>query len=134
MTQYIPTRRTSLLVQTGAGERHLFFVLTDPHGDPPAVLMANVSTVPRKYVPYDKTCILDAKDHQFLNRQSYIAYRFAEIVPVQRIAQKVRTGDMKPMGAISEECCARICAGILTSPAVPLKCKTFYGAATGGSH
>jgi len=127
---FVPTRRTSLLVQTGDGGEHLFFVLTDPYGDPPAVLMANASSVPRKYVPYDKTCILDRKDHDFFDRPSYIAYSFAEIVPVQRIAQKVRTREMRVMGAISEECCAQICAGILTSLALPLKCKKFYKAAT----
>jgi hypothetical protein len=130
VTQFVPTRRTALLLRTGS-ERHLFFVLTDPHGEPPAVLIANASTVPRKYVPYDKTCILQGSDHRFLDRPSYIAYQFSEIVFVKKIAQGVLTGDMKPMAAISEECCARICAGVLTSPAVPLKCKRFYQAATG---
>jgi hypothetical protein len=34
------------------------------------------------------------------------------------------------MKAISEECCARISAGVMKSPAIPLRCRKFYVAAT----
>lgn len=109
----------------------MFFVLTDPHGEPPAVLIANVTSI-RKHVPYDKTCVLDGTEHPFLVHRSYIAYEFAEVMPLAAISRGMKTGEMKIMGAIKEDVCARVCEGVLKSPAIPLKCRKFYETAAKG--
>ena len=127
MNGYTPSRRAALLLQTGPGEQdvHLFFVLTDPFGEPPSVLLANATSI-RQNVPYDATCVGDRADHAWLTHPSFIAYRFAVVMLASRVTAGVRSGAMQPMGPISEDTCARICAGVLASPASTPRCKAFY--------
>ena len=90
--------------------KHLFFVLTDPRGNPGSVAMVSVQSVIRGVGP-DAACLLYPGDHPFLKRDSFVAYRHGRIEPAQKLADGVRQGILEAREMLNDAVFARVLRG-----------------------
>lgn len=88
---YVPVKRATLLIPTKYtdtnDERHLFVIMND-HCKHNRHLVVNFTSVPKKK-KYDKTCIVKAGEHPFIGNDSYVAYRFADVLGHKHIIRCV---------------------------------------------
>ena len=120
--------RTTFLRRHGDGDlTHLFFVITnefdDGTGNGNRILIVNATT-DYKTRSTDPACPLKAGDHPFIVRDSYIAYRYAEVLTLTDFFSK----QMRYYGLADENVFQRICNGFMVSRQVPRKAVTFYTA------
>jgi len=88
------------------------------------VLLVNITTIyPR--IPYDKSCILNPKDHPFLKHPSYVKYSKARIIRVDVIKNGLLANTFKPQDMIDEEVFKRIIEGFRVSSYVSPKILRF---------
>ena len=119
-------QRSSFLVNRN-NSKHLFIALTneidDGTGKGKRVLVVNVTT---DYGTRgtDTTCLLSPGDHSFINNQSYIAYRYAELLPLQELLSQ----SIRYEGMVDTAVFERICQGVLESKHTPLRVVDFYNA------
>lgn len=104
--------------------KHLFVVLTEALGDPPAVLMASISSVPTTYT-HDASCELRAGDHSFVTHDSFIRFDLAKIIESEKLIHGVDSGVFIVREPVSEALYARICAGLKVSPNTSVKVRNF---------
>ncbi|RLJ18234.1 hypothetical protein DJ030_12680 [bacterium endosymbiont of Escarpia laminata] len=72
-------------------DAHLFFVLSDPVGNPPKVAMVNIST--KRNLPFeDHTVVLQPGDHSFIRHDSFVYYEYARLINVEVVERKVAEG------------------------------------------
>lgn len=126
---FIPARRATVLVPSGTAQqpnlKHLFILVTDPHGEPKVVIIVSISSV-KPNAHYDPTCSLYQGDHPFINRDSFVAYRTAQIIEVSKLVNGVAKGILVPRDPIDGGIFARICQGILDSRFTPTGVKEAY--------
>lgn len=92
---------------------HLWFILTDPEGDPPSV----VAVMVRTHVRFtDPTVVLNVTDHPFVKHESSVHYSSARFFSVARIQRALATGRAHLREDMSEALFARVRAGLLESP------------------
>lgn len=124
---FAAVKRATLLYPCGGTlqnpNHHLFILLTDPVGPAKQVLMVNVSTI--RGERYDSTCVLDARDHPFLRRPSYVVYAASRTEPVSRLMNGIAAGEFIAHELLKEEVFARVVAGIEKSPHTRPFAKTF---------
>ncbi len=86
-----PFRKGTILIPTGPCN-HLHIICNNPVFYPKlakeCVLAVNISTVTTD-IPYDISCVLNTGDHPFINRQSYVYYRKADIFGATAVAKNV---------------------------------------------
>lgn len=97
---------------------HLFFVMTDPFGEPPAVITVNISTL-KGIDTEDRTTVLDVGDHPFINRKSYIAYDYARKLNVDIILKRLEKGLIELRDDVEETVFNRILEGLYESRRTP---------------
>lgn len=98
---------------------HLCIILNDPPDrEPRQVLYVPVIMVRKKY---DRTCILDVGDHEFIKQRSCVHYA---MVGVRAVAHLAKCGSRKD--PLADDVLERVCAGILDSPHSPPWAKKFY--------
>lgn len=118
MRIFLPARRATVLVPSGPASdperKHLFIVLTDPRGNPASVAMVSVQSVIRGIAP-DATCLLYPGDHQFLKRDSFVAYRHGRIEPAQKLVDGVRQGVLEAREMLEDAVFARVLRGLSES-------------------
>jgi hypothetical protein len=136
MSLFVPFRRATLLIPTGAAHdpdrKHLFIVLTDPaqvldFDEKHSLLVGVYSINPDSH--HDPACELYAGDHAFIRHKSYVHYARARIESSQSIVNGVRKGLLVPKAMLVEEIFARVCRGLVESRFTPPIIVTFYKAA-----
>ena len=120
--------RATFLRRHGDGNlTHLFFVLTnefdDGTGNGKRILIVNATT-DYKTRNTDPACLLNVGDHSFIVRESYVAYRYAEVLTLPDFFSK----QMAYYGLVEEGIFERIRNGVMASRNTPLKAKNFYSA------
>lgn len=75
-----------------------------------SVLAVNVSSI-REKGTYDGTCVLRAGDHPFITHDSYIRYKDAVVMRVEKLISAVNSGEITVMENVSDEVFGRILAG-----------------------
>jgi len=135
MKLFLPYRKATLLMPSGPehdpDRMHLFIVLTDPITGKKLVLIASLSSI-YDGVPYDRTCILEAGEHQFIRHRSYIDYSKLTIVEAGKLSKGVQTGVFSNKGPMSEDIVNRIVDGVFVSKRTPREAKVFLQSYTDG--
>ena len=70
--QYTAYKRATLLIPSGPG-MHLYVVMNDVDSNGQHILFSITTARENKY--YDKACILEPDDHDFLENKSYVYYK-----------------------------------------------------------
>jgi hypothetical protein len=114
---------TCILLPKPSGDiRHLWIVLTEPDGDPPQVVIVNLTkNKPRA----DTTCILMPSDHDFVKVETVVHYGDARLVPAEPLSQIAKLRDYDFQADCSAELLERVQLGLLASPSTPKKIKTY---------
>lgn len=120
----------TLLVPSGPSGLHLFIIALGPsvlsgYGATPQVLMASTTTI-RDGIPYDPACVLNVGDHPFIQRASYIAYRYIRLDPVAHIEHMVRSASWLPRESCGAELLQRVVAGVHLSKLTPREFKRLF--------
>lgn len=102
--------------------QHLFFIMTQPHGEPPIVVMVNISTV-RGYRMEDPTVILHPGDHSFIKHDSYVGYGFTRKIRLSVLEKHLEDGKAEMMDPVAEHIFQRVFDGLLQSPHTPQEMK-----------
>ena len=136
MSLFVPFRRATLLIPTGAAHdpdrKHLFIVLTDPaqvldFDEKHSLLVGVYSITPESR--HDPACELYAGDHAFIRHKSYVHYARARIEPSQAILNGVKKGVFVQKDMLVEDIFARVCKGLVESRFTPPIIVSFYKAA-----
>lgn len=120
-------RKGTLLILSGPVE-HLHIVMNDPvysheHGWD-GVLAVNISSV-KPGIYHDPSCIVQAGQHQFVSRDSWVVYREAAVMRCDRLEYKLASGEIRGHQTTTEELFANVRAGFDISRMVPQKIKRF---------
>lgn len=92
---------------------HLWFVLTDPHGDPPSVVAVMMRTV-TKFT--DATVTLRPGDHPFVKHDSAVQYSTAQQFNVERLMRAMRSGRCHLRESMPPRLLERVRRGLLAPP------------------
>lgn len=96
---------------------HLFIVLTNTN-EAKEVLIINITSSDK----FDETCVLTNQDHSFINRKSYVSYRYCNIIHTDKLKELI----VKTYETINQETLNRIIKGLYKSKYTKQKIKTFY--------
>ncbi len=129
MAQWQLCAGATLLMPSGNEGDHLYVVLNDPRafegrGQQFWVVLVNLSSV-REGVAHDATCVLDAGDHVFVKRPSFVFYRNARVEPQNHVLRLVEQGVFNPHVPVSAELLQRIKTGLFDSPHTKREFKRF---------
>lgn len=90
-----PEPGMTLLLPSGPAndprKNHLFVLMTAASGPARQVLMVPICTL---RATSDRTCILQADDHEFLQRESFVAYRNTRLEFADRLVRGVAKGEL----------------------------------------
>lgn len=75
-----------------------------------SVLAVNVSSV-RPEAQFDDTCVLHAGDHPFIVHDSYVRYKDAVVMKVERILSAIDSGEITVLEEVSDDVFERVLAG-----------------------
>lgn len=114
-----------MLPKPGQETEHLWVLITDPDPATHEAIMVNVTTL-RPHS--DKTTILNAGDHPFVQKPSVIFFADARTVDTRLLDDAVQRGAYHVRTAFQEAVILRIQAGLLASTFTPKKIKTAYAA------
>ena len=96
MTEFCPNAKATILAIAGKID-HLHIICTKQffYKDTGAqsVLAVNVSSI-REKGTYDGTCVLRAGDHPFITHDSYIRYKDAVVMKVEKLISAVNSGEI----------------------------------------
>jgi hypothetical protein len=125
---YLPSKGCTLLIPSGTifnpDGRHLFVVLTNPCEGGLHVLASISSVKPNR--SYDSTCVLQAGEHPFLDRQSFVFYAKIQQVPHAGIIRCVKSGLYIPKENCDATVLKRIGEGVTESPMAPRWAKEYF--------
>ena len=99
----------------GAPE-HLWIVATDPEGDPPSVVIVNVTSLVddgKRHI--DEACVLNESDHPFVRHDSFMKYKAAALVEVSTLQSLLAKGLIKSPAPVSAHVLQRVRQGFLDS-------------------
>ena len=75
----------------------------------------------------DQTCILQANDHPWLNRESYVLYRYAQIMAAEKLETGVQNGAVLVHPDLNAQTFLRVRNGLCKSPQTKRKVKRYLG-------
>lgn len=114
--------KNTVLIHSGPCP-HLHVVLTEPDGEPPTVLVVNVSS---KRKNSDQTTVLTSGEHSFLTKaESVVRYDQAKFLNHQPLIKAVEDGVLSVYEDVTDELFEKIRQGILSSPETPLAVKGY---------
>lgn len=113
---YTPARCDTLMIPSGPGE-HLFVITTDACPQQQHVLVNFTSVKPRRTI--DTTCIVAAGEHPFIEQESYVLYRSAQLQAAQRLGRLVDGWVYRTGAPATVALTDRILAGFAQSPFTP---------------
>lgn len=91
---------------------HLWFVLTDPYGDPPKLIAVMMRTR-TKFT--DDTVVLVSGEHPFVRHDSAVHYSTAQIFSVKSLMKAMRDGRCHVRESVEVALLGRLQQGLLTS-------------------
>ena len=118
---FVPNAKGTLLIPSGPphdpDRLHLHVILTEacPEG---MHLVGSISSI-RDGQFHDPTCVIEAEEHRFINRPSYVLYRRTTTIRGGHMAICVDGWLFKPDDPVSDDLYQRICAGIADSRFTP---------------
>jgi len=134
MILFLPFKKATLLVPSGPSSdpdrKHLFVLLTGPtqDGSEKSSLMVSFSSCkPGMY--RDPACLVDAGEHPFIRKPSFVVYSKARIECVDGLIRGVKAGSLIPHEQIDSALFARICEGLTTSRHTAKRILDFYNLA-----
>jgi len=105
--------RALLLRETHDAKPHLWFVLTDPDGEPPRIVAVMVRSA-RRFT--DPTLVLTIGDHPFVRHESSVHYSSARWFAVQALQKAFHDGHCSVQADMSPTLLARVREGLMKSP------------------
>ena len=115
-------QNTILVPVPSASCKHLFIVLTTPDGEPPLVVMVNITT---RRPTSDSTVILTPGDHPFIRHESVIAFEHADLFDVGKLEKGLSNGSLSKYPDINESLFDAVKQGLFDSPRTPQNIKTY---------
>lgn len=107
---------------------HLWFILTDPAGNPPTVVAVCLRSM-RRFA--DETVVLHPGDHPFIRHESFVLYSTARRFRVDRLLRALEHGRCHLKEDMGPELLERVRAGLLASPftvnAIRDACEALFG-------
>lgn len=122
MSEIIVEQNTILVPIPSPKCKHLFIVLTAPDGEPPQVVMVNVTT---RRPHSDCTVILTGGDHPFVKHESVIAFEHASLFDAERLERGLRDGRIVKYSDMDDSLFEMIRRGLLTSPRTPTRIRHY---------
>ena len=104
-------------------DNHLWVVVTDPEGDPPSVVIVNLTSF-RPGV--DETVILHQGDHPFVRHKTVVNYCDARSRPTKGIEEALEKGLIKILDSATPQFIKRIKQGVLDSTETPPDIKEYF--------
>lgn len=101
---------------------HLFVILTNTCKDGKNLLVPICSERPK----CDRTCLLGAGDHPFLNRLSFVSYAQLAQYDAEHIKNQVLSKVIEYKGIMDAVIFARVCAGVEVSPLAAPKYVNYF--------
>lgn len=101
------------------GGRHITIVLNDPKGDPPSVILVNITTWTKRK---EQTVILTPEDHPDIIQNSIVHYAKSAIVE-EKMAERLFSNRLS---RATEQMMKKVRDGFLRSDQVPGKVKMFF--------
>ena len=114
---YLPARCDTVMVPSGPAGDHLFVITTDSCPAAKHLLVSVTSVKPGRHA--DTTCVLEAGDHPFVEHQSYVLYRNADIQSANRLGNMVDSWYYRRGAPATPELTDRILAGFEVSLFTP---------------
>lgn len=108
------------------GVEHPYFVITEPHGDPPKAVAVNITN----YAPNkDQTVILES-GHPAVTKKSVVNYRETLLFDVREINSELNDGECRTMLHHVEPVCSEaflkmLQTGLMVSKGTPIKFKRY---------
>ena len=134
MILFLPFKKATLLVPSGPASdpnrKHLFVLVTGPtqHGPEKNALMVSLSSCkPGMY--YDPSCIINAGEHPFVRKSSFVDYSRARIECADSLIRGVKAGILIPHEQVGDALFERICEGLTTSRHTAKRILDFYNLA-----
>jgi hypothetical protein len=134
MNLFMPFKKASLLVPSGPpsdlDRKHLFVIITNPtlqNSEKCSLLVPFSSCKPGMY--HDRACIINAGEHHFIRKLSFVIYSKARIECVDKLMRGVKGGILTPHEQVAEPLFKRICDGLTTSRHTPQHIIKFYNIA-----
>lgn len=125
---YRVLKRGTILIPSGPyndpERKHLFIVCTDLCDEGRHLLVPVASWINDLC---DPTCRLNAGDHGFISRPSYILYRKALIEDATTLEKGVLTKRLIPHDVMNAQVFLRVSNGICRSPQTPRRIKKYRG-------
>ena len=106
--------------RTDGAPAHLWVIIAEPSDDPQSVLIVNISTL-RGAVTDDTTCILEAGEHPFIHKRSFVAYRFARKPKREELLKLLDRNLLYLQDPVVSAVLERIRNGAKNSPNLPIK-------------
>jgi hypothetical protein len=104
---------------------HLWIALTDPAGDPPQVVVVNLTS---RRPNSDTTVVLQIGDHRFIKRETVVSYADARLVDSDVLETYAKTPGNRFDDDCSEALLRQIREGLLNSRFTPRKIKAYCAA------
>ncbi len=95
---------------------HLWFVLTDPSGNPPKVVSVMLRTA-KSYT--DPTLILNIGDHPFMSRPTCVDYSTAKLVSILILEEGISNALIEEYDDMSPNLLEVVQKSLLASPRTP---------------
>ena len=134
MSVFLPFKKATLLVPSGPANdpnrKHLFILLTGPtlQDAEQRVLMVSFSShKPGLYV--DPACLVDAGEHPFIRKPSFVAYSKARIESAEALLRGVKNGKLIQHAQATAALFERICHGLTVSQHTARRVIVFYNMA-----
>jgi len=125
---YVPQRGATLLIPSGTPKNqdqfHLHIILTDACKDNRRLLV-NITTV-YSGAHYDRTCVIEPGEHDFVIDPSYVVYRRAKTSHMKHLTICVDGWVFRPHDPVSSELFNRICGGVEASSFTPRDMKGYF--------
>lgn len=106
---------------------HLHIVVTDPTASGDVLIVCVVSIPPTNI--YDPSCTFFPGEHPFIVKDSYIAFRFSQVVQASLLEAKVAAGEYVAKAELDEKRFAELVEGLVDSPYTTPKILKFYKSA-----
>ena len=101
---------------------HLWIVLSDPNLDNDRIVIVDITTWrDRAIFLNDASCIVEAGEHPFVKKKSYVFYREARITSQSDMEKCIAVGLMTPQEDCRPELLERVLVGASQSPQTPIK-------------
>lgn len=108
-------RGDTFLVPSGPGEYlHLHVICTGPRLIPDMRLLVPVSSI-KEGAFHDPACVIEAGEHEFITKRSFVAYRHAQERSASKIDACLASGVFVAKPPMTADLLARILAGFAQS-------------------